>query len=80
MAAPVDGHEDAPQIGMAGEDDAKQIELLALVPTYSKETPRLWGFPFFYWWQFLWIPLATLMTGTAYLIIKRARRDVRGDR
>jgi Protein of unknown function (DUF3311) len=48
---------------------------LALVPTYTKQTPRLWGFPFFYWWQFLWIPLATIMTGTAYLIITRARRN-----
>ena len=32
VAAPVVGHQDAPQIGMAGELDAEEIELLALVP------------------------------------------------
>ena len=25
---------------------------------YADETPRLWGFPFFYWYQLLWVLLA----------------------
>lgn len=47
---------------------------LALVPTYSRETPRLWGFPFFYWYELLWVFLAPAFTWTAYLVIQRARR------
>ena len=46
---------------------------LALVPTYAGETPVLWGFPFFYWYQFLWILLTPLLTWAAYVVIVRAR-------
>jgi len=51
---------------------------LALVPTYAKDGPRLWGFPFFYWYQFLWVFLASGFTFAAYFVIARARRG--GDR
>ena len=47
---------------------------LALVPTYARETPRLWGFPFFYWYQLLWVLLTPIATWTAYVLIRRARR------
>ncbi|HZZ95541.1 MAG TPA: DUF3311 domain-containing protein [Jatrophihabitantaceae bacterium] len=50
---------------------------LALVPTYSHETPALWGFPFFYWYQLLWVILTPLFTWSAYLVIARARRGGR---
>ena len=46
---------------------------LALVPTYSHELPSMWGFPFFYWYQLLWVLLTPILTWAAYLIIKRAR-------
>jgi hypothetical protein len=46
---------------------------LALVPTYSAETPVLWGFPFFYWYQMLWVPLSAVCTLVVY-------RKTRGDR
>ena len=48
---------------------------LALVPTYSRETPRLWGWPFFYWYQVMWVLLPTLATYAAYRVIRRARGD-----
>jgi hypothetical protein len=48
---------------------------LALVPTYSRETPRLWGWPFFYWYQVLWVLITPLATYTAYRVIRRARGD-----
>jgi cation transport ATPase len=48
---------------------------LALVPTYSAETPVLWGFPFFYWYQLLWVILTPLLTWAAYVAIVRARRQ-----
>ncbi len=51
---------------------------LALVPTYAKDDPHLWGFPFFYWYQFLWVFLTSGFTFGAYLVIERGRRG--GDR
>lgn len=50
---------------------------LALVPTYSSRTPVLWGFPFFYWYQLLWIIITTATTYTAYVLVTRARRSGR---
>jgi hypothetical protein len=46
---------------------------LASVPIYSRETPELWGFPFFYWYQLLWVLLTPLFTYVAYAVIKRSR-------
>jgi hypothetical protein len=48
---------------------------LAAVPVYSRETPELWGWPFFYWYQVLWVLLTPVLTITAYLVIKRARGE-----
>jgi hypothetical protein len=50
---------------------------LALVPTYSHQTPVLWGFPFFYWYQLLWVILTPLLTWSAYVVITRARGEKR---
>ncbi|HEY0263895.1 MAG TPA: DUF3311 domain-containing protein [Granulicella sp.] len=33
---------------------------------YARETPALWGFPFFYWYQFAWVILASLIMGFVY--------------
>lgn len=48
---------------------------LLLVPTYAKARPTLWGFPFFYWYQLLWMFIEAAMVYAAYLLINRARRD-----
>jgi hypothetical protein len=48
---------------------------LALVPIYSRETPRLGGWPFFYWYQLMWVLLTPPMTYAAFVLIKRARGD-----
>ena len=53
---------------------ALPLVALALVPTYAKDAPRLWGFPFFYWYQFLWVFAASACTYLAHLVIVRARR------
>jgi hypothetical protein len=52
------------------------IPVLALlaVPLYARATPKLWGLPFFYWYQFLWVFLAAGLTYTAFVVIQRARR------
>jgi hypothetical protein len=43
---------------------------LALVPTYAHKDPYLWGFPFFYWYQFLWVPLTSILLYIVYRRIK----------
>ena len=49
------------------------LAALAAVPFYSRTTPVLWGFPFFYWYQILWVLITPILTYTAYVIIRRAR-------
>jgi uncharacterized protein DUF3311 len=53
------------------------VVALMLVPTYTKATPRLWGFPFFYWYQLLWLFLSTACVAGAYVLLNRTttRRD-----
>lgn len=50
---------------------------LMLVPMYSKADPHLLGFPFFYWYQLLWVFIASACTYGAYLLIARARGEQR---
>lgn len=50
---------------------------LALVPLYSRETPKLWGWPFFYWFQVLWVLITPVLTYAAYVLIQRARGERR---
>ena len=38
---------------------------------YARVQPSLWGFPFFYWYQFAWVPLSALITGVVYLRTSR---------
>jgi hypothetical protein len=59
---------------LAGLLLAVPLVALAAVPTYAKKDPHLGGFPFFYWYQFLWVFLASGFTWAAYLVITRARR------
>jgi Na+-driven multidrug efflux pump len=33
---------------------------------YARATPTLWGFPFFYWYQFAWVILASLLMAFVY--------------
>ncbi|MGH8961285.1 MAG: DUF3311 domain-containing protein [Jatrophihabitantaceae bacterium] len=58
---------------IAGVLLAVPLVALAIVPVYAKDGPRLWGFPFFYWYQFLWVFLASGFTYGAYLVITHAR-------
>jgi uncharacterized membrane protein len=47
-----------------------------LVFLYDSVTPTLWGFPFFYWFQFAMIPVVSLLTFAAFRISESAtRRD-----
>jgi uncharacterized membrane protein YhdT len=37
---------------------------------YARETPALFGFPFFYWYQFAWVFLTAAITGLVYFLVK----------
>jgi hypothetical protein len=39
---------------------------LLWVPFYARDTPELFGFPFFYWYQFAWVPVTALLTWIVY--------------
>lgn len=49
------------------------------VPLYDKADPKLWGFPFFYWFQFLLILCSAVLTIVAYLLSRVADRMERRD-
>jgi membrane protein implicated in regulation of membrane protease activity len=40
---------------------------------YARNTPSLWGFPFFYWYQFVWVVLTSVLLSLVY----RKLRDPR---
>ena len=57
------------------------VNLLLLVPLvgvlippiFNTRDPELLGFPFFYWYQLLWVPISVLCT----LIVYRATKGTR---
>ncbi|HEX5494123.1 MAG TPA: DUF3311 domain-containing protein [Mycobacteriales bacterium] len=51
---------------------------LCWVGSYAKVDPRLWGFPFFFWYQLLWVFIAAVLTYVAYRIVDAGRRSGRG--
>jgi hypothetical protein len=44
------------------------------VALYDSEDPTLFGFPFFFWFQFALILLAVSLTGAAYVLATHADR------
>jgi membrane protein implicated in regulation of membrane protease activity len=49
------------------------IVALMWVSSYARDEPRLAGFPFFIWYQLLWVFIASACTYTAYRLVLRAR-------
>lgn len=37
---------------------------------YARATPALWGFPFFYWYQFAWVIAAAVLI---YIVYRKLR-------
>jgi hypothetical protein len=48
------------------------------VPFYNRSTPALGGFPFYYWYQLLWIPIVAVLSGLSYVLVKRTERRPAG--
>jgi hypothetical protein len=40
---------------------------LLWVPFYNSSEPTFLGFPFFYWYQFLWVPVTSILIFIVYL-------------
>ncbi len=49
------------------------IVALMWVSSYARVEPKLGGFPFFIWYQFLWVFLCSACTYTAYRLVLKAR-------
>jgi hypothetical protein len=41
---------------------------------YAKDSPELFGFPFFYWYQFAWVIAAAAITALVYLLTRGERQ------
>jgi hypothetical protein len=39
---------------------------LLVPPIYAHETPHLWGIPFFYWYQAVWLIITAAITAFVY--------------
>jgi hypothetical protein len=48
-----------------------------IVPIYARATPKAGAFPFFYWYQLLWIPLVAILSWACYLLVGRGSRGKR---
>jgi len=57
---------------------APAVVLPLLVGVYDRHDPELWGFPFFFWLQFLLIPIAAVLTTSAYVLARSGEK--KGDR
>lgn len=49
------------------------------VSSYTSIAPEVWGIPFFYWYQFLWIGIGAAITIVVYLADGSVRSNDRGD-
>jgi hypothetical protein len=49
------------------------IVALMWVGSYARVEPKLGGFPFFIWYQFLWVFLCSACTYASYRLVVKAR-------
>ena len=41
------------------------------IPSYNTTDPKLLGFPFFYWYQLLWVVITAVLMVVAFQAVKR---------
>jgi Protein of unknown function (DUF3311) len=51
------------------------IVLPVLVFMYNTWTPKLGGFPFFFWWQIMFTLLAAAVSGLVFVLTKQKQRS-----
>jgi len=44
------------------------------VPWYNRIEPQLGGFPFFYWYQLLWVLISAVITALVYFKTKKTHK------
>jgi hypothetical protein len=49
-----------------------------IVPIYARKNPVVLDFPFFYWYQLIWVPVVALLTTICYFITTRIVRSPSG--
>jgi len=49
-----------------------------IVPIYARSSPYIGAFPFFYWYQLLWVPFVAIMMAICYLVSTRRSRGSAG--
>jgi hypothetical protein len=42
------------------------------VPSYNRIEPQWFGFPFFYWYQLLWVLISAVITAFVYFVTRDA--------
>ena len=70
-----------PAYWIAGILLALSVVVPLLVSTYAKDEPRLWGFPFFYWYQLMWVFVSAITVSICYRLVlgeERKRRAAMG--
>jgi hypothetical protein len=65
---------DKKKMALAGVLLAIPVVALMWVPSYAKDDPELWDFPFFFWYQFAWVFVTSAATWAAYKLTLAARR------
>jgi len=40
------------------------------VPIYARSMPKLGDFPFFYWYQLIWLPVVAILCWLCYVLLK----------
>ena len=58
---------------------APAVVLPLVVGLYDRSDPELWGFPFYYWFQFMLIPIVSVLTFIAFRISVKALAKDRED-
>jgi Protein of unknown function (DUF3311) len=43
---------------------------LLWLPFYNQAMPNVLGFPFFYWYQFIWVPITSVLIYVVYKVAK----------
>jgi Protein of unknown function (DUF3311) len=75
MAKPQVSRTHAPRIALlvtAAVLLAASLVAVLWVPFYDKTTPAVGGFPFFYWYQLLWVPIVAILGALAYAVTRAA--------
>ncbi len=45
------------------------------VPIYARPAPKLGPFPFFYWYQLIWVPVSAVLCWICYLLLRSKSRN-----